>query len=641
MDVDFLVSLVQEHHIDAVHPGYGFLSESAEFARRMEQVGVLVIGPGSETLRVTGDKVQARQLAAECGVPVLEAMQAPTTRAEDVLEFVRNVGLPVMVKAVDGGGGRGIRLVRRADEVHAAVQRCIAESPSSRVFAEKAAVDSFRHIEVQIVGDGAGNISHVWERDCSVQRRFQKIIEVAPTPAPVGADRTVVDQAIKAAVLMAKKIKYLGLGTWEFLVNVEKGELFFLEINPRLQVEHTVTESLINIDLVVAQIQLAQGVGLYDLGFHAQISSPTPQNAAIQLRVCAEDPGSNFALSIGRVTQFVAPHGNGVRVDSHLLHGGIIGSDFDNLVAKIIVTASSWDAAVRKARRALADTHITGVKTNLNLLRAIVATEDFEMGRTSTTWLEDNLSDLVLRSGQIAQEINALQRQSQTPSPSLHTQNTIPSPSAVPLRKGDAWAVTLSPIASTNAPSSSDASSQKATTTTTTTANKPPSHLTISKLLLNDFPTLFSAEIIYTAPTFPQPRPFRVRLERTRATASTTSSTHRRGDAANAQHIVCPMSGRLVEVVVEEGDVVREGDVVAYVKQMKMELEIRADRAGRVKWVIEEVKGEGAEEEGKGGDEIAEGTLLVELELEDEREQEQEQRQAATSKDKSDLRGKL
>lgn len=585
MDITYMIKLVQENHIDAVHPGYGFLSESAEFSRRMwDEAEAVVIGPGWEVLDQTGDKLKAKALAENCGVPVLEAMKESTDDVESIRAFTRSVGFPVMIKAVDGGGGRGIRLVETEDALQNAVERCISESPSRTVFAEMAAVDGFRHIEVQIVGDGRGGVKHLWERDCSVQRRFQKIVEVAPAPL---SRRRVIAQAIEAAVSMARKIQYLGLGTWEFLLNPKDRKFFFLEINPRLQVEHTVTEGITGVDLVQLQMMIAQGANISDdarLGEWWE-ANKAPPAAAIQLRLCAEDPANNFALSIGKVTECTLPSGNGIRVDSHLVNGGLIGSDFDNLMAKIIVRGSTWPEAIQKAQRALEDTKVTGVKTNIDLLRAIVADHDFRAGAADTRWLEPNISRLVDVGSHIGTKLDAassdLPIQSSGP-----TQQTSLAASNVLFRKGDAWSLTLEK------------------TGENASADSVPHHISIGRILRNEFPQSLSAEISYTVPGTPSV-PYRVVLASTSASADATSSSHRRGDPGNKSHIILPINGKLTEVLVEEGDEVKENDVIAFVKQMKMELEIRSPRAGRVGWVIEV--------EGEDGDDVSEGVLLAEL----------------------------
>ncbi|RMZ84231.1 hypothetical protein DV738_g846, partial [Chaetothyriales sp. CBS 135597] len=558
MDIDSLIQIVKEHHIDAVHPGYGFLSESHEFSRRMAlEANCMVVGPGWEVLEQTGDKLKAKALAVQCEVPVTKAMTQPTTSAAAVRSFAAQVGYPIMIKAVDGGGGRGIRLVRSEAELQNACERCLSESPSRSVFAEQAAVDGFKHIEVQILGDGRGAAKHLWERDCSVQRRFQKIVELAP--APPAANRRVMSKVIGCAVRMARQLRYQGVGTWEFLVNSKTKQFFFLEINPRLQVEHTVSEQITGVDLVKEQLLIAQGIKNWqdDLRLGEWWEGDTPPSgaaaaASIQLRLCAEDPTNNFSLSIGKVTDVHFPSGNGVRVDSHLSHGGSVGTDFDNLMAKIIVTASSWDAAVAKAWRALEDTSVTGVKTNLNLLRAIVADAHFASGLADTTWLESSVPRLIEQGEQIGNAID--EAAADLPAlPSLgngsggdSTGNN--SSNTTVFRKGDAWTLTLE-----------DKNQQQQQPG----ASTAPHHLRIDKITRNAFPEALS-------------------------------------------HVILPTSGKLMEVLIEPGDRVEENQVIGFVKQMKMELEIRSPRVGTVAWAIEL-------EDEEAGDDVAEGVLLAEL----------------------------
>ena len=589
MDIDNLIKIVKENKIDAVHPGYGFLSESHDFSRRMAQEAhCMVIGPGWEVLDRTGDKLKAKALAMECEVPVTKAMTQSTSSADAVRTFADQIGYPIMIKAVDGGGGRGIRLVRNESELQNACERCLGESPSRSVFAEQAAVDGFKHIEVQIIGDGRGNVKHLWERDCSVQRRFQKIVEVAPAP-PVGS-RRVIAKVIDSAIRMARKLRYQGLGTWEFLVNWKKKQFFFLEINPRLQVEHTITECITGVDLVKEQLLIAQGKKDWEdlrLGEWWEADKP-PAAASIQLRVCAEDPTSNFALSIGKVTDTRFPSGNGVRVDTHLSRGGTVGSDFDNLMAKIIVTASTFPEAVIKARRALEETSITGVKTNLNLLRAILADNHFAAGQADTIWLETRLDALITEGEQIGKQID--DATSDLPQlSSLSSESEAMTSNATTFRKGDAWSMLLE-----------DPKDRKAIA-------PPAHHLKIEKITRNAFPETFVAEVSFTAPGT-NPKLYKMTMNSTTASSAAASSNHRRGDPSNKQHIILPMSGKLIEMLIEEGDRVEENQVIGFVKQMKMELEVRTPRAGVVGWAIElEDGGEG------GGDDVAEGTLLAEL----------------------------
>ncbi|GIK00353.1 hypothetical protein Aspvir_004376 [Aspergillus viridinutans] len=578
LNISLLAQICQEHAIDTVHPGYGFLSESAEFARRMHQIGVTVIGPGAEILERTGDKLQAKALAASCGVPALPSHSAQSL--DEIRAFVEKVGYPVMIKAVDGGGGRGIRLIHRhqASELANLVARARSESPSQTVFVEKAAVDGFHHVEVQVLGDGTGTVHHLHERDCSVQRRFQKIVECAPSLL----DRSIIEKVIEAALRIARTIRYRSLGTFEFLVSETTPEFYFLEINPRLQVEHTITEAVTGVDLVQAQLRLARGESLQEI-----LTEPVPRPSArsIQLRLCAEDPSANFALSIGKITDFFVPPGHGVRVDTHLAPPVTVASDFDNLLAKIIVTASSWESAVRKARRVLSDTRVEGVRTNLALLRGIVATEDFLAGRVDTQWLERNLPS-VLGTGE---RISASLPSSHQPSkPALQ----LPTSSLL-FRRGDAWSISLSPLTSTSTPTSKDQPETR-------------HHLRLSRVLRNDFPSSLTAEIEYTTPAASTPYKLHLAATGANTAASALVSGHRRGDPSNPRHIVLPLSGKLIEVLVRRGETIAKDQVVAFVKQMKMELEVRSPRAGRAKWVFGVQDGE---------DDVVEGMLLVELEL--------------------------
>ncbi|KAG9941933.1 hypothetical protein KCU85_g9421, partial [Aureobasidium melanogenum] len=584
MDIPALVQLVKEKGIDAIHPGYGFLSESPEFARQMwEEADCMVIGPGSNILETTGDKLEAKKLAAQFDVPVLQAMTSPSQKVEDISMFANKVGFPIMIKAADGGGGRGIRLVRDAAELQAAVQRCIAESPSGKVFAEKAAVDGFKHIEIQIIGDGKGGAKHVWERDCSMQRRFQKIVEIAPA---VIEDRTTVARVIAAAMRIAQGVNYLGLGTFEFLVNVDKNEFYFLEINPRIQVEHTISESIANVDLVHEQLLLAQGLADHTTDLPTTADATPPSRFSVQLRLCAEDPNANFSLSTGSVTQARFPSGNGIRVDSHIVRGAVIGSDFDNLLAKIIVTASSWQSVVVKARRALEDTEIVGVKTNLGLLRAIVADREFESGTADNQWLEKNVSRLLGAGDRIGERIQNLNTSLPAVDDSASQSNGGSAVGGALLRKGNAWALSLSPVKT---------SEGKAVRS---------HHVKIEKVLRNDFPDTLSAVVAVSTSGAGSQR-YKMSLESTGASQAAVNSKHKKGDASNKAHIILPMNGKLVEMLVEEGEDVKEGQVIAFVRQMKMELEVRSPRSGTITWALEL--------EDEEGDDVEQGVLLAVL----------------------------
>ncbi|KAI9710889.1 MAG: hypothetical protein M1828_002000 [Chrysothrix sp. TS-e1954] len=599
LDISRLVSIANQNSIDAVHPGYGFLSESPEFASRMQaEAHAMVIGPGADILRRTGDKLAAKQLAAECHVPVLAAMQSSTDNIEDVEHFITDHGLPIMLKAVDGGGGRGIRLVREHIDLAASARRAMQESPSNRVFAERAVVDNCRHIEVQILGDRSGHVMHLWERECSIQRRYQKVVEVAPSTI---SDRELIDRVIQSAVTMAEKIRYSSLGTFEFLVDPATKEYWFLEINPRLQVEHTVTETMLGLDLVKLQLEIAQGASLKQADL-ALLGRPRPYNHAIQLRITAENVDSDWSLSIGKIRSFNLPSGNGVRVDTHLngSHQATITADFDSLIAKIIVSGPTWADALRKGRRALQDTYIHGVRTNIGLLQAILVSEDFERGQCNTSWLESNMPALLPHAQQLEYQRKRQQSDSSREEQEAPQAMSGLSSSSVLLRKGDSWSLQLSPMSESGA-----------------SGGNEEHHLKLLRVRRNELPGILQADIAHTQPakdstSSSTTKQWRLALNATNASAASIASgaRHRRGDPSNANHVVIPFAGKMVEILVDEGDVVKKGEPICVIQQMKMELEVRAGKAGRVKWMMEVEEGE----------DVGEGLLAAELEEYDEKE---------------------
>ena len=591
LDIDYLIALVKRHSIDAVHPGYGFLSESAVFSRRTWiEAQAVVIGPGWDVLAKTGDKLSARKLAEECHVPSLPSTNAPTANVQDIRKFAKIFGYPVILKAVDGGGGRGIRLVEHDEELERAAPRANEESPSKQVFVEKAAVRGYRHVEVQIVGDGSGAVDHVWERECSIQRRYQKIVERAPSTF---VNRDIIAKVIAAALRMAQHVKYSSLGTFEFLAHPETEEFYFLEINPRLQVEHTITESIASIDLVKIQLDIAQGASLASSGMRLRSDSrQTPPLTSLQLRITAENVDSDWSLSIGKISSFNLPSGNGIRVDTHLVHSlnNVVTIDFDSLIAKIIITATTWAEVLAKARRALEDTRIEGVVTNLPILRAIIASQDVESGQCDTTWLETNLVSLLERGKHLSAAIEPkILRHQPSQTSSGPSMSSMPASSSVLLRKGDAWSMKLTPTSSSH-----------------DSPDQAVNHLKLHRVLRNNLPDSLSAEITYSTPDDPDPRPLLLEANATRTSSAAlvNQGAHRRGDPNNPRHVVIPFSGMLVELFVDVGDVLEKEQTVCVVRQMKMELEIRAKRGGKVTWVTD------AEE----NEEISEGTLAVELE---------------------------
>jgi acetyl/propionyl-CoA carboxylase alpha subunit/acetyl-CoA carboxylase carboxyltransferase component len=398
LDIAAVIDAARRAQCVAVHPGYGFLSEDADFADRCQEAGLVFVGPTPETLALFGDKIAARKLASKHGVPVAAA----TNGAVDIDEarsFFRALGpdAAVLVKAVSGGGGRGMREVRSIDELDAGLERARSEGQSafgrSEVYLEQI-VENARHVEIQVLGDGTGAVTHFGERECSIQRRHQKLIEIAPA---VGLSDAVRQELIDHAVRLAAAVSFRGLGTFEFLVG-PSGSCVFIEANPRLQVEHTVTEQVIGIDLVVAQLAVAGGATLADLGLQ-QHQVPEPRGRAIQLRVAAEtiDVDGAARVSSGAVRLFQPPTGPGVRVDTNCYTGYRINPAYDSLLAKVIVHSTSGDMGTLagKADAALVDLRTDGVRTNAGLLRAILARPELVDGTAGTKFVEDRLPELV------------------------------------------------------------------------------------------------------------------------------------------------------------------------------------------------------------------------------------------------------
>lgn len=388
LDIGELVSTAVSVGADAVYPGYGFLSESADFARAVSEAGLTWVGPPSDVLALTGDKIQARDAAAAAGVPVLRASPL-LDDPEDAVAAAEEIGLPVFVKAAAGGGGRGLRRVESADDLRGAVDTAIREASGAfgdpRVFLEQA-VTSPRHIEVQLLGDARGGIVHLFERDCSMQRRHQKVLEVAPAQGLDDERRA----AIHAdAVRFAEAVGYVGAGTCEFLVDGASGEHVFIEMNPRIQVEHTVTEEVCDVDIVGAQLAIASGATLPDLGLTQD--RLRVRGAAVQARVTTEDPANGFRPDTGRITAYRSPGGHGIRLDAGSAYvGAEVSPYFDSLLTKLTARAPDVITAANRARRALAEFRIRGVATNLAFLRALLAEPEVLTGRATTSFIDDH-----------------------------------------------------------------------------------------------------------------------------------------------------------------------------------------------------------------------------------------------------------
>ncbi|HRE84093.1 MAG TPA: pyruvate carboxylase, partial [Opitutaceae bacterium] len=390
LDIESIVATAKEKGIDAIHPGYGFLSENAAFARACQQAGITFVGPRPELLEMMGDKTAARALAQRIKVPVLPGTEEPVSDRAEALKVAKSIGFPLIIKAAFGGGGRGMRVVHAAGELDALLDEAQGEAERAfgnpAVFLEKY-IPRAKHIEVQILGDQHGNVIHLHERDCSVQRRHQKVVEVAPS---YGLPEKVIQELCDAAARMAREIRYDNAGTIEFLYDLDRHEWFFIEMNPRIQVEHTVTEVITGLDLVRAQILIAQGHSLHspEVGMPAQ--ADVPRNGfAIQCRITTEDPENKFVPDYGRILAYRSPGGFGVRLDGAMgFSGAVITPFYDSLLVKVITSGQSYEIAMARARRVLSEFRIRGVKTNIPFLENVVAHPTFRSGQATTSLID-------------------------------------------------------------------------------------------------------------------------------------------------------------------------------------------------------------------------------------------------------------
>ena len=389
LDQDAILDIALAHDVDAIHPGYGFLAENAEFARRCADAGVTFIGPPPEVIEVFGDKNAARRLAMEVGVPVVSGTDAPVASVEEVRKFAATHGYPIMIKATFGGGGRGVRVVRSETDVAEALERAQGEALAAfghgEVYCEKL-VERPKHIEVQILADGHGDCVHLFERDCSVQRRHQKVVELAPS---VAVGDALLEELYQAALRIARKASYVNAGTVEFLVGSEG--YYFIEVNPRIQVEHTVTECITGRDLVQAQIRVAEGHHLGDpeIGIGSQ-AAVTRHGFAVQCRITTEDPQTGFAPDTGKIRAYRAATGFGIRLDEGTGGAGtLVSSHYDSLLVKVTAFAPQFRDACAKLLRSLREFRIRGVMTNTRFLENVISHPRFLSGDTNTVFLDE------------------------------------------------------------------------------------------------------------------------------------------------------------------------------------------------------------------------------------------------------------
>lgn len=391
LDIESLVMLAKRNEIDAIHPGYGYLSENAQFAIRCTEEGIVFIGPSPRIIENMGDKVVAKEIAAKAGVPMLGSSKGSVLTFDDAAEIAGGIGYPIIIKATAGGGGRGMRIVRRESDLKQMYLSAVSEATlafnNPSVFIEKY-LENPHHIEIQIVGDNFGNVVHLGERECSIQRKHQKLIEEAPSPA---LDEELRKKITASAVALAKEAGYMSLGTVEFLLDKHKN-FYFMEMNTRVQVEHPVTEMITGLDLIELQIRVARGEKL-----PLKQSDIKLKGWAIECRINAEDPQSGFSPCLGVVKALRVPQGDGIRIDTGVVVGSEVTPHFDSMISKLIVHAESREAVIEKTLEALSQFHIKGVKTTIPFDKAVLRNEVFRSGEFDTSFIEKDMPSLVYR----------------------------------------------------------------------------------------------------------------------------------------------------------------------------------------------------------------------------------------------------
>ncbi len=387
LNINKIISVAKKSKSDAIHPGYGFLSENSEFVKKLKKEKIIFIGPNPKAIKKMGDKIESKNLAIKLKLNVIPGHTAPVKNSKEALSISKKIGFPVLLKASAGGGGKGMRIVRAGNELEDNFNAARSESKNSfgddRVFIEKY-IEQPRHIEIQILCDKHGNQLHLGERECSIQRRYQKVIEECPSPL---VDEVMRESMASQALRLAREVNYDSAGTVEFVVDSKKN-FYFLEMNTRLQVEHPITEMITRIDLVREQISVAAGEKLsFD---QAKVN---PLGHSIECRINAEDP-LTFKPSAGTIELYHPPAGNGIRLDTFIYSGYKVPHYYDNLLAKLIVTGRDREHAIRRALRSLDEIIIEGTVTNIELHKKILSSEDFKQGSVSIKWLEENIETL-------------------------------------------------------------------------------------------------------------------------------------------------------------------------------------------------------------------------------------------------------
>lgn len=399
LNIDKIIGVAKRAKADAIHPGYGFLAENPEFARRCEREGIVFIGPSPEAMLKLGNKIEARRLMKSAGVPIVPGTEEPVNDLKEAKKIAKKIGYPVMLKAAAGGGGKGMRRVQNEEEMESAFNMARSEAHASfgddSIYIEKLIVNP-RHVEVQLLGDKQGNVIHLFERECSIQRKHQKLIEETPAPA---IDEKTRKKICEIAVRGARAARYYCAGTMEFLVDADKN-FYFMEVNTRLQVEHPITERVTGVDVVKAMIEVAAGNKL-----KLKQKDITQRGHAIECRICAEDPVNNFAPSPGVIHELRVPGGFGVRDDSGIYEGWEVPLYYDSMLSKLIVWADSRDEAIMRMRRALREYKIKGIKTNIPFHQWVMNHERFIKGNYDTHFIDEEFSPEVLKKSYSHEEI--------------------------------------------------------------------------------------------------------------------------------------------------------------------------------------------------------------------------------------------
>ncbi len=590
--IDRIIEACRKIGAEAVHPGYGFLSERADFAAALAGAGIVFIGPSPEAIAAMGDKIAAKRLAREAGVATVPGHLDTIADAERAVSIAREIAYPVMIKAAAGGGGKGMRIAHSDAELRGGFSGAQHEARSSfgddRIFLEKY-IEEPRHIEIQLIGDAHGNIVHLGERECSIQRRHQKVIEEAPSPFIDAATRA---QMGAQAVALARAVSYRSAGTVEFIVDRERN-FYFLEMNTRLQVEHPVTELVTGTDLVELMIRIAAGEKL-----------PFDQKAvhqtgwAIEARVYAEDPTRNFLPSIGRLIRYRPPEGEGIRVDSGVFEGAEITLYYDPMIAKLVAHGADRDAAVDRLRQALDGFYIAGVRHNTAFLAAIAASEQFRAGRLSTDFIAENFpggfappaefvaADRVILIAAALAETRLYESETAADAARRLTVLLDGRPCPVSVRpEGSAYVV--------------ESEGESRSAATDWRPGQPLLHLHI-----DDHSAIVQAEML-------RGRAFRLvhggvvrhaQVLSPRA-AELLLAMPKKQPADTSRLVLSPMPGLLTTIIVEAGQEVKAGEPLVVVEAMKMENVLRAERDGRVAKLCV-----------KPGDSLAVDQVILELE---------------------------